>query len=124
MPASAGSTATASSPAARATALLTAEATPACSSGAAAEHGRGQRRDHQRQPEAEHQRPGQHVGRVGGAGADPDAEQRARRRATSGPTVIGSRGPIRCASAPERGDSSSMMTVTGSSAVPGRQRAE
>ena len=36
MPASAGSTATAISPAARATSLLTAEATPACSAGAAA----------------------------------------------------------------------------------------
>ncbi len=36
MPASAGSTATAIRPAARATSLLTAEATPACSGGAAA----------------------------------------------------------------------------------------
>ena len=37
---------------------------------------------------------------------------------TSGPTVICSRGPIRAASAPDRADSTSMITVTGSSEIP------
>ncbi len=37
---------------------------------------------------------------------------------SSGPSVIGSRGPMRPASAPARGDSSSIAAVTGSSAVP------
>ena len=35
-----------------------------------------------------------------------------------GPTVIGIRGPMRCANCPKRADSSSMITVTGSRAVP------
>ena len=37
---------------------------------------------------------------------------------TIGPTVSGIRGPIRCASAPARGDSSSISAVTGSEAAP------
>ncbi len=38
--------------------------------------------------------------------------------ATSGPSDIGSRGPMRAARAPERAESTSMMPVTGSRAVP------
>jgi len=38
--------------------------------------------------------------------------------ATTGPTVSCSRGPILAASSPERADSASMMTVSGSSARP------
>ena len=37
---------------------------------------------------------------------------------TSGPTVSGILGPIRCASAPERADSASMRAVTGRVAAP------
>ena len=37
---------------------------------------------------------------------------------TSGPTVIGSRGPMRPASAPARAENTSMIAVSGSSAVP------
>ena len=37
---------------------------------------------------------------------------------TSGPTVMGSRGPIRPASAPARAENTSMTAVSGSSAVP------
>ena len=36
----------------------------------------------------------------------------------TGPAVICSRGPILAASAPDREDSSSMITVTGSSEMP------
>ena len=38
--------------------------------------------------------------------------------AINGPMVIGSRGPIRPASAPARAENASMITVNGSSAVP------
>ncbi len=37
---------------------------------------------------------------------------------TRGPMVICSRGPIRAARAPERADSASMITVTGSREMP------
>ena len=37
---------------------------------------------------------------------------------TSGPSVIGSRGPIRSANWPARAESSSITTVTGSNATP------
>ena len=62
-PAASGRTATASRPAARATALLTPLATPACALVDRAERGGGQRRDGQRQAEAEHDHRGQDVER-------------------------------------------------------------
>ena len=37
---------------------------------------------------------------------------------TSGPIVSGTAGPIRCASAPERAEKSSISAVTGSEAAP------
>ena len=53
---------------------------------------------------------------------DADASTRSSRSRpaalTSGPTVIGSRGPMRPASAPARAENSSMITVIGSSAAP------
>ena len=38
--------------------------------------------------------------------------------AITGPTVIGIRGPIRCASAPMRAENSSIIAVSGSSDAP------
>ena len=37
---------------------------------------------------------------------------------TSGPAVSWNRGPIRCATSPDRADNNSMSTVAGRSAVP------
>ena len=69
-------------------------------------------------------RPAPNTTTPGSTSTSHDAPGPMRRRSSSpaalisGPTVIGSRGPIRCASAPARAENTSMITVTGSSAVP------
>ena len=101
----------------RATALLTPEATPACRAGAAAstvEVSGATTRD----------RPRPNTTQPGSTSEAYDAPGPTRRSSstppaqTSGPSVSGSRGPIRAASAPDRALSSSMHTVMGSNAVP------
>ena len=76
----------ASSPATRATALLTPDATPDVALVDRVEHGRGQRRDGHRQPEAEDEHRRQHVGR-GSRGRRRGAQQQQADAPTiSGPT--------------------------------------
>ena len=87
------------------------------------EHGRGERRDGDRQSEPEHdRRPGSTVVT---SNDRPDATRvnnSMPSATTIGPTVIGMRGPMRCASAPIRDDSSSIMIVTGSERRAGFER--
>src|ERR1700691_1301873 len=117
MPAIAGSTATAIRPAALATSLLTAEATPACSAGAddMAVAVSGATLIATPKPNTT----------TAGSTATtyppgPEILVNSSKDAaiTSGPTDICSRGPILAASAPDLDDSSSMMNVMGSSEVP------
>ena len=82
------------------------------------EHRRRDRGDDERQADAEDQdrredaaRGRSSPARRGSAAAIPAA-------ITSGPTVSGIRGPIRCASAPERAENTSISAVTGSDAAP------
>ena len=82
-----------------------------------AKHGRRQRRNRQRQTQPIHNDRRQHRGHVVGARADTRHQQHAA-AVTSGPTVIGTRGPIRCASAPAGEDRNSRSNVVGSVAKP------
>ena len=117
MPAIPGMIATASSPAARATALFTPDADPANRSGAAsstvAVSG-----------ETVSVIPAPNTIIAGSTSVSHDASGPTRSRSssphadTSGPMVIGSRGPMRPASAPTRAENRNMITVSGSSAVP------
>ena len=122
MPARAGRTATASNPAVRATSLFTPDAIP----DVLGRHGgqcRGrQRRDGRRQPEPDHDHGGEHGRQVVRRRDRRGSAATCRRRAMSGPTDICSRGPIRAASAPERADSSSISTVSGSRRHPRSER--
>ena len=117
-PASSGTAAIATSCPVRATALLTPDATPARrdSTAPSAVVVSGATVIVESGPEDED--PGQHRRDVrthrrrrGSSKASPAAH-------TSGPTLIGSRGPMRSASAPERADSRSMSTVIGVVAAP------
>jgi len=77
MPASAGSTATASKPPNRATSLLTADAMPACSEGAEL-MAVAVRRDRDREPEPEHDDRRQNVQHVAGPGRSKHEHGQAR----------------------------------------------
>ena len=98
-PARAGRRATAKSPAARATVLLTAEATPECSAGSRTHGGRGERRhsDGEAGPEEQDGREHLHpvAARRGGPGqeGDPGADEDGARRSSGagvrcGPTAV------------------------------------
>ena len=114
-----GSTATASRPAARAMALLTPEAMPACRASAAA-------RTVVVSGATMNARPSPKTVTAGRTSVVYEAFGPTRTRsstppaATRGPTLIGSRGPIRSDSAPARAERTSMIAVTGRSALPAR----
>ncbi len=106
------------SPPARATSLLTAEATPACSTGAedSAVAVSGATVMARPSAEDEHARAGPRSGscprgRRGGSSTMPAPT-------TTGPTAICRRGPMRAARAPERAEKASMMAVRGRSELP------
>ena len=80
MPAIPGMIATASSPAARATALLTPGRRSGEPVGRRVEHGGGERRDRERHARPEHDHRGQHVGEPRRAGPDAQQEQQPARR--------------------------------------------
>src|SRR4051795_2332740 len=117
MPATSGTAATASSPAARATVLLTPLAMPACRTSTAPSTVAVNGATVSASPRPSPMVPGRMSVRYEASGPIR-ASERTPRAATSGPTVMGIRGPIRCPSAPPRADRNSMMIVTGSSAAP------
>ena len=78
-------TAMPSSPATRATALLTPLAMPGVPLARIGEHGRGQRRDDHREADREDDERGQELLPVVEPGLQPDQRHEQRRRATSGP---------------------------------------
>ena len=81
------------------------------------EHGRRQRRHRHRQADAEHEHRRQQVDQVVGVVVEA-ASQASPAAPRIGPIPIGSRGPIREASAPKRPESRSMITVIGVVAAP------
>ena len=87
------------------------------------EHRRRQRRDHQRQAEPEDGQAGKDVGPVVRVRADAAAAAAMPTAITSGPTVIGIRGPIRAPSSPPLAARSSMQIVIGSVASAGLEGA-
>ena len=89
MPASDGSTATATRPPRRATSLFTAEASPARAVGQRAERGRGQRRHGRGEPEAEHDDAGEHAGRRSRRPSPRGRAARARARSRVAPRSSG-----------------------------------
>src|SRR5947209_1228770 len=117
MPATAGSTAIASNPATRATALFTPDAMPARLAGTAANTVAVSGATTHDKPS-----PNTTTGRrTSGTYFDPGQICRIINSATdttNGPTVIGPRGPIRWATAPARADSASMISVTGKRPAP------
>ena len=116
-PAIGGTTATASSPALRATALLTPDAAPACSVGAAASTVEVSGATSVVIPSPKTTTAGSTS--VAYEASAPIRSMSSRPpAATSGPAVICSRGPIRSASAPDRADRASMISVNGSSEAP------
>ena len=117
MPATAGISATASRPAARAIALLTPEAMPTWRSSAASSTVAVSGATVPASPSPNSATAGRTSTKY-----DAPAPMRPSRSipaaASRSPTVIGQRGPIRCARRPDRAESSSMITVIGSIAVP------
>ena len=116
---SAGSRATAISPPARATSLLTAEATPACSTGAddSAVDGERGHGDDQADAEDEHRRAGP---RSGSRPTAPIRRQQHHAHPHHARDRPPSAGGARCAppARPERAEKASMMAVRGRSEVP------
>ncbi len=116
-PAAAGRTATARSPAIRATALLIAEAIPACSSSMAPSTAAVRGATVIANPAPSTSTAGRTVVQY-----VVPTSTRARRAtpapATMGPIVMGRRGPIRWESAPIRAENRSMNRVIGSSDAP------
>ena len=106
------------SPPARATSLLTAEAIPACSTGAEERAVEVSGATVMTRPTAEdeHRRGGPR------SGSSPDGPIRRSSTmpapTTTGPTDICRRGPIRVARAPERAEKASMRAVRGRSELP------
>src|SRR5690554_1553796 len=117
MPASAGSAATASSPARRETALLTPEATPLIASSTASSTAVVNGATVSASP-----RPNTTTPANTPVGYPTPASIRDNHispaAATSGPSVIGSLGPMRAPSSPAAGDRTRSSTVTGTSAEP------
>ena len=111
-------TAIASSPATRDTALLTPDATPACGGLDRAHHRRRQRRHGDRHAESEHHRPRERTSSSTSRRFPAGRTARSRRAAIAGPTVSGSRLPMRATSPPDQRDSANMMSGNGSSAAP------
>ena len=116
-PAITGSTATAISPAIRATALLTPLASPGVSRGDRPER-RGRDRGHdQAHAGREHEDPGKYAGEVAVTGRRA-SQQDSPSPAISGPAVSSGRAPIFGIRPPTRAENSSRTTVVGVVAAP------